>query len=70
MKKLNEYSKNERVIIVISIVWLIIWFVVGLEESRGDFDEDFMGIFSIFGLLPIIIVIGIKWIKEANKEEG
>lgn len=70
MKKLNQYSKSERVIVVISLIWLIIWFVVGLEESHGDFDEEFMGIFSIFGILPVIIVVGIKWIKGATKEES
>lgn len=65
MKKISDFSKGERVIAVISAIWLVIWFVVAMNESRGDFDEDFISIFLIFGLLPVLVVVGWKWIQGA-----
>lgn len=65
MKKISDFSKGERVIAVISAIWLVIWFVVAMNESTGDFDEDFISRFLIYGLLPVFVVVGWKWIQGA-----
>jgi hypothetical protein len=67
MKKLNQFTKSERVISLTSIIWIIAIFTVAFNESRGDFDEEFVGIFFIFGLMPVLLLIGVKWIKSAGK---
>ena len=66
MKKLSEYSKSERIITILSSIWLIIIFVVSVNESGGDFDEEFITIFFVFGILPVLVIIGWKWIKNAS----
>jgi len=65
MKKISDFSKGERVIAVISAIWLVIIFVVAINESSGVFDEEFMTIFFILGVLPVLAVIGWKWIQGA-----
>ncbi|MDZ4185328.1 MAG: hypothetical protein U1D97_10165 [Desulfuromonadales bacterium] len=65
MKKISHFSKGERAIAVISAIWLVIWFVVAMNESNGFFDEEFVSFFFIFGLLPVLVVVGWKWIQGA-----
>jgi len=69
MKKISDFSKGERIFVVISVIWLILIFVFALSESRGKFDDEFMGIFLIVGVLPVFAVAGWKWIKGANKAD-
>lgn len=67
MKKLNQFTKSERIITLISIIWLTISFVFGINESRGDYNEEFFTIFLITGVIPVLLIVGIKWIISAGK---
>lgn len=70
MKKLSNFSKGERVIAVISAIWLVIIFVVAVNESSGDFDEEFISIFFIYGVLPVLALIGWKWIQGSTTKKS
>ncbi len=106
MKKFGDFSKNERVIAVVCVVWLIVSFffvfssnfhyvpipevksqssgsgsLAGLledirreDEEKGSakkpqppthqssFDVSKFALgFFVFGLLPVVVVIGLKW---------
>jgi len=65
MKKISDFSKVERILSVISVIWILVWFVVAVNESRGYFDEEFITIFFIYGLLPVLVVVGWKWVQGA-----
>lgn len=67
MKKLNQFTKSERIISLISIIWIIAIFTVAINDSSGYFDEYFFSIFFIRGLIPVLLLIGVKWIKSAEK---
>lgn len=67
MKKLNQYTKSERVISLIATVWLVVILTIAINESYGDFDEEFFTIFFLFGLVPVLLLVGIKWILSAEK---
>ena len=62
---MNPLSKKARVGVVVSIVWLIVLFMIALNESRGCYDEEFLAIFLIGGILPII-GWGIRWVIQAD----
>lgn len=62
-------SKKARIGALISVVWLIIIFVVLINESRGDIDEEFLSNFLIIGVLPILIGWGIRWIKQGSSDK-
>jgi hypothetical protein len=64
-----DFSKKAKIGALISAVWLIIFFVVSINESRGNIDEEFLSIFLIIGVLPILIGWGIRWIKHGNSDK-
>ena len=70
MKNISDFSKGDRVIAVFSAIWLVIWFVFSVNESDGYFDEKFLSIFLIIGLLPVLLVIGCKWIQGASTRKS
>jgi hypothetical protein len=49
-----------RALIVLSVIWLValFGFLGSIESSRGDF----LFIFTLFGLIPVILINGIWWI--------
>ena len=67
MKTPGEFSKGERILSVISAVWLIVVFVFAFDESGGDFDEEFFAVFLIGGFVPVLVIVGWKWIHSAPK---
>ena len=67
MKKLSDFTMGDRVISVVSVVWLIVWFVF-LLDRKYDF-IDFLIPFSAFGLLPVVVVVGLKWIVGARRKD-
>ena len=66
MKNPGEFSKRERVLSVLSGIWLIVIFVIALDQSNGRLD-NFFGIFLIVGLVPVLVIAGLKWIRNAPK---
>ena len=64
--QMNSLSMKARLGVVLSAIWAVIVFVVAIQINYGNFDQDFWAIFLIFGLLPILIGWGIRWIKQAN----
>ncbi len=69
MKNISDFSKGERVIAVISAIWLVIIFASAFAFSDGNFDDELIGIFFIFGLVPVLVVIGWKWIQGASAKK-
>lgn len=69
MKNISDFSKGERVIAVISAIWLVIIFAFAFDVSYGNFDDKFIGIFFIFGLVPVLVVIGWKWIQGSSAKK-
>jgi len=67
MKKLNQFTKSERIISLISIIWIIAVFVMAINDSYGHFNENFFTGFFGFGLIPVLLLMGVKWIKSAGK---
>lgn len=67
MKKLKEFTKSERIIAVISAVWTVLLFAIAIDESRGYFDDDFFFIFCVFGVIPVLLLVGVNWVIAANK---
>lgn len=64
---MTKLTKSDRVIGLISIIWLIIIFTMAFYDSGGDFDEGFVTFFFLVGLIPAFLLIGIKWIIAAGK---
>ena len=65
MKKLSSFTRSDRIISLISVLWLIIVF----SAKVGDY--DFLSAFGFVGFLPVVLVVGIKWImsaKDVNKQ--
>ncbi len=67
MKFLADFSKVERILSVVSAIWLLIVFVFAFDESGGDFDEEFFALFLIGGFVPVLVIVGWKWIHSAPK---
>ena len=56
-------SKKARIGFVVSVVWLIVVLVFAMESaSKYRYIQDFIGIFLVFGFLPVTIGWGIRWI--------
>lgn len=64
--EMTSLSMKARLGAVLSAIWAVIVFVVAIQINNGYFDQDFLAIFLIFGLLPILIGWGIRWIKQAK----
>jgi hypothetical protein len=62
----STLSKKEKIGILVSAVWIIIIFVASINNSNGRIDEDFFTVFLIFGVLPLLIGWGIRWIKQSG----
>ena len=67
MKKLQEFTKLERIIALVSVIWIILMFVIAINESDGHFDQSFFEMFCIFGIIPVLLFVGVKWVKSASK---
>jgi len=69
MKRPSEFTKGERIITIVSAIWLVIVFVIAFEETGGDFDEEFSTIFLLLGVVPILALTGWSWIRNAPKNK-
>ena len=73
MNKCGNFSRSDRVITVISTVWLIVscfLAIVTSDDYTGAFDfGEFSAKFLITGLLPIVLISGVKWILSSSKNK-
>lgn len=62
----TKLSKKAKIGVVLSIVWLILLFGITLGNfSTGGYGGPNWGVFNIFflfGVLPLVIAWGIRWI--------
>ena len=56
-------TKKQRVCIVISAVWGVLTLALSVGENE-------MGIFLIFGLIPLLIGWGIWWINRGKPKQN
>jgi sterol desaturase/sphingolipid hydroxylase (fatty acid hydroxylase superfamily) len=59
---LSSLSKHARVGLLISAVWIIVITVLGM--SPGAY---FAGIVLLFGVLPVVIGWGIRYVRRASQ---
>ena len=57
-----ELSGRMRIVIVMSVLWILVFFAIAVEEHE-------MLIFLTFGIIPIITGWGIAWILRGFKEK-
>jgi len=66
---LSQLNKISRIGFTASIIWLLIFFLVGFSEANGygafNF-EEFFSIFILVGLFPVILGWCIRWIRSAK----
>ena len=65
---LSELSRKARIGLVISICWLLIILLIAVDEASGYHGGgagEFLSIFIIIGMLPVIIGWGVRWIKKS-----
>lgn len=60
----SDFSRKARIGFVISVVWLIIVLVFAIgQASRYRYFQDLIGMFLVFGFLPVTIGWGVRWIR-------
>ena len=66
---MSTYIKNlsgrKRLSLVLSVIWILGVTAVIKEEYRGSALAPFIG----YGVLPLVIVWGIYWIRQGFKKE-
>ena len=67
MKKFSDFTMGDRIISVVSVAWLIVLFGISIEMTY--YFKDFLVQFSVFGLLPVVVVVGLKWIMGARRKD-
>lgn len=75
-----KMSFKQRMLALVSVLWVIVVFVVSLnfnshQISRYSPNErlDVLGFFNgfvIFGIIPLILLFGIKWVAAARRHRG
>jgi hypothetical protein len=74
MKILAALNKKERIGVVLSLVWLLASIAFAIDDARKinyDYDGryyieigEFIYNFIFYGVLPVIVLWGIYWIKK------
>ena len=59
-------SFKQRVLVVISALWLLIAFLSALNTSDGNKAQLISG-FSVLGLIPVGLIWGVIWINGARR---
>ena len=65
---ISQLNKNARIGFVASIIWILFFFVIGISKADGFgyFDlEEFVDTFILYGIGPVVLGWGIRWIKKA-----
>ena len=74
-------TKGRRVAALCSALWLIITFVISinaadnsavrnLRRGQPNFDStEFISMFVVFGILPVLLLWGIIWIRSAPTKD-
>ena len=71
MKSLKDFTKYERVVTLCSSVWIVLIFVIAFTEAtyyRGFYFDDFVLIFCVFGVIPVLLLVGGSWIYGAKNK--
>lgn len=62
-------SKANKIRVLISVIWLISVFVYANNESIGmAIPGEFASIFFPFGVIPVVILFGVYWIKDNRND--
>ena len=65
-------SFRRRVLIFVGLLWATLVFLIALNtNSDYEYGIDAVGFitaFTVFGLLPIGIVLGVMWIRAAKRQ--
>ena len=66
--RLPDLSKYARILVVAAAVWLVSTFVFVMSISGNRLDLGEIAAYLVIGVLPVIAVCGIYWIRAANGE--
>ena len=72
MSWLSELTRAARIGFLLSVCWLIAVIVFSINTADGfrSFDSStFFSMFLVFGVLPITLGWGIRWIRRSNQAE-
>lgn len=61
---IKKLSWKTRVAVVVSAVWLVVWFAAAADSHRFEVTP-----FLVFGVVPVILLFGIAWIARGFKGE-
>ena len=60
-------TKKRRAITAILSLWAMVWGLIVLADSiRWEWDDDGV-LWILFGIMPLLIYIGVLWIKDTPK---
>jgi len=73
---LDTMDKKNRIGLLVTIVWLIVWAPICLGDSRKlismpyrHYELDLVVLLSsylILGILPVVVAWGIVWVRSAK----
>ena len=73
-------SRKKRILVLVSVLWIVIVLVTSLNVNNQRIDRysssrelDIIGFFtgfSLFGIVPLILVLGICWVAAARQHKG
>jgi len=73
---LDTMDKKNRIGLLVTIVWLIVWAVIALETTQRLVYKPFphyeqnlvelLSVYLIFGILPVVVAWGIVWVRSAK----
>ncbi len=61
---IKKLSWKMRAAVVVSAVWLVVWFAATADSDRFE-----VAPFLLFGVVPVILLFGIVWIAGGYKGE-
>jgi high-affinity Fe2+/Pb2+ permease len=70
-------TKKTRITVLLSVIWAIIVFLVALNAGTQTTSwgkrlpfawEEFLTVFTVGAVLPLLIVWGITWIRSAKEQ--
>lgn len=72
-----EMTKGRKIVILCSAIWLILILVISLSlaeevvrRGRVDYESidfvEFLGVFMILGVVPVLLLWGITWIRSTS----
>jgi hypothetical protein len=77
-----KFTKSKKVVILCSAVWILLILVISLgladhpvsqrrSHYSGGFDfVEFISIFMLVGIVPVLLVWGVMWIRSTPAKVG